>query len=88
MAQHQKAQASEYFRGCLDPSPARFEVAYRPIPKGFKQLAGDKRSAITGFGRKANMIPKGSQRAFAAIPSGSNRASLGFRRWSLRSTSG
>ncbi len=29
-----------------------FEVAlYRPIPKGFKLLAGDKRSAITGFGR-------------------------------------
>ncbi len=30
-----------------------FEVAlYLPIPKGFKLLAGDKRSAITGFGRK------------------------------------
>jgi hypothetical protein len=35
------------------PSLARFEVAlYRPIPKGFKLLAGDKRSAITGFGRQ------------------------------------
>ena len=66
-----------------------FEVAlYRPIPKGFKLLAGDKRSTITGFGRHANMIPKGSQRALAAIPSGSNHASTGFRRWSLRSTSG
>jgi hypothetical protein len=25
---------------------------FEPIPEGFKPLAGDKRSAITGFGRK------------------------------------